>query len=123
MVDNEMHWARDDADEEEIIVNLRANAKPDVSRFKGFIEMDARDLAITTLDPRHRRLLSVNIDSNLEADKTFAELLGKEPSCATGSSWTPRPGRWSRSWMCQSSLLKLLSWLSNADTKGRSPRQ
>ncbi len=80
MVGKEMHWARDDAHKEEIIANLRANAKPEVSRFKGLGEMDARDLAITTLDPRYRRLLRVNIDSNLEADKTFVELLGKDPS-------------------------------------------
>ena len=42
--------------------------------------MDSKDLAITTLDPRHRRLQRVNIDSNLEADKTFVELLGKDPA-------------------------------------------
>lgn len=36
-------------------------------------------LSETTLDPKKRTLLRVAIDSNLEADKTFAELLGKEP--------------------------------------------
>ena len=28
-----------------------------------------------------RTLLRVTIDSNLEADKTFVELLGKDPAC------------------------------------------
>jgi DNA gyrase subunit B len=73
-------WARDDAHKEEIIESLRANAKPEVGRFKGLGEMDAKDLAVTTLDPKTRRLFRVNIDSNLEADKTFVELLGKDPA-------------------------------------------
>ncbi len=42
--------------------------------------MDAKVLAQTTLDARNRTLLKVNIDSNLEADSTFVELLGKDPA-------------------------------------------
>jgi DNA gyrase/topoisomerase IV subunit B len=77
-VGKETHWARDDAHKEEILSGLRANAKPEISRFKGLGEMDAKVLAETTLDPRYRTLLRVNIESNLEADQTFVELLGKE---------------------------------------------
>lgn len=77
-VGKETHWARDDAHKEEILASLRSNAKPDISRFKGLGEMDAKVLAETTLDPRYRILLQVNIESNLEADQTFVELLGKE---------------------------------------------
>jgi DNA gyrase/topoisomerase IV subunit B len=62
------------------MAGLRANAKVDVSRFKGLGEMDADVLKSTTLDPRTRTLLKVNIDSNLDADRTFVELLGKDPS-------------------------------------------
>ena len=79
-VGKETYWARDDAHKEEILTNLRANAKPEVSRFKGLGEMDPKVLAETTLDPRHRTLLQVQIDSNLETDKTFVDLLGKDPS-------------------------------------------
>jgi DNA gyrase subunit B len=79
-VGKETHWARDDAHKEEILASLRANAKPEVSRFKGLGEMDPKVLAETTLDPRHRTLLQVHIDSNLETDKTFVDLLGKDPS-------------------------------------------
>ncbi|MGH8274543.1 MAG: DNA topoisomerase IV subunit B [Gammaproteobacteria bacterium] len=79
-VGKETHWARDDAHKEEILAGLRANAKPEVSRFKGLGEMDGKELAETTLDPRHRTLLQVQIDSNLETDKTFVDLLGKDPS-------------------------------------------
>jgi DNA gyrase subunit B len=80
VVGKETLWARDDAHKEEILAGLRANAKPDVSRFKGLGEMDAKDLAATTLDPRNRTLLKVEIDSNLDTDKTFVDLLGKDPS-------------------------------------------
>lgn len=79
-VGKETYWARDDAHKEEILSNLRANAKPEITRFKGLGEMPPRTLAETTLDPRKRTLLQVSIDSNLEADKTFVELLGKDPA-------------------------------------------
>jgi DNA gyrase/topoisomerase IV subunit B len=79
-VGKETHWARDDAHKEEILASLRANAKPEIMRFKGLGEMDAKVLKETTLDPRFRTLLKVDIDSNLEADKTFVELLGKDPA-------------------------------------------
>jgi DNA gyrase/topoisomerase IV subunit B len=79
-VGKETYWARDDAHKEEILTGLRANAKAEVSRFKGLGEMDPKVLAETTLDPRHRTLLQVQIDSNLETDKTFVDLLGKDPS-------------------------------------------
>jgi DNA gyrase/topoisomerase IV subunit B len=42
--------------------------------------MDAKVLAETTLVPTKRTLLQVHIESTLEADKTFVELLGKEPA-------------------------------------------
>jgi DNA gyrase/topoisomerase IV subunit B len=51
-----------------------------LTRFKGLGEMDAKVLGQTTLDPRRRTLLKVQIDSTLDADKTFSELLGKDPS-------------------------------------------
>ncbi len=79
-VGKETYWARDDAHKEEILAGLRSNAKPEVSRFKGLGEMDPHVLAQTTLDPRNRTLLQVHIDSNLETDKTFVDLLGKDPS-------------------------------------------
>ncbi|HXG09924.1 MAG TPA: DNA topoisomerase IV subunit B [Gemmataceae bacterium] len=79
-VGKETYWARDDAHKEEILASLRANAKPEITRFKGLGEMPPATLAATTLDPRNRTLLRVNIDSNLEADKTFVELLGKDPA-------------------------------------------
>jgi DNA gyrase/topoisomerase IV subunit B len=78
-VGKETHWARDDAHKEEILAGLRAGAKPEITRFKGLGEMPPATLAATTLDPRNRTLLQVQIESNLEADQTFVVLLGKDP--------------------------------------------
>ena len=76
----ETHWARDDKHKAEILARLGTRAKSaEVSRFKGLGEMDPKVLAETTLDPRKRTLLKVQIESNLEADKTFVDLLGKDP--------------------------------------------
>jgi len=78
-IGKETQWARDDAHKEEILAGVRGNLKPEISRFKGLGEMNAKELADTALDARVRTLLQVSIDSNLEADKAFVELLGKEP--------------------------------------------
>jgi DNA gyrase/topoisomerase IV subunit B len=79
-VGKETYWARDDKHKEQILAGLRANARPTVGRFKGLGEMDARDLATTTLDPRNRTLLRVKIEHILETDKAFVDLLGKDAS-------------------------------------------
>jgi DNA gyrase/topoisomerase IV subunit B len=79
-VGKETFWARDDAHKDQILRGLRANAKPEISRFKGLGEMDPKVLADTTLDTRNRTLLKVEIDSLLETDRTFIDLLGKDPA-------------------------------------------
>jgi DNA gyrase/topoisomerase IV subunit B len=79
-VAKETFWARDDAHKEEILAKQRANSKVDITRFKGLGEMPPATLAATTLDPKNRTLLRVSIESNLEADKTFVVLLGKDPA-------------------------------------------
>jgi DNA gyrase/topoisomerase IV subunit B len=79
-VAKETFWARDDAHKEEILAKQRANSKTDITRFKGLGEMPPATLAATTLDPKNRILLRVGIESNLEADKTFVILLGKDPA-------------------------------------------
>jgi DNA gyrase/topoisomerase IV subunit B len=79
-VGKETYWARDDRHKEQVLGSLRANARAEVSRFKGLGEMDAKVLAETTLDPRNRTLLQVKIDALLETDKVFVDLLGKDPS-------------------------------------------
>ena len=77
-VGKETHWAKDDEDKERVLAGLRANAKPEITRFKGLGEMDASVLGRTTLDPRNRVLLKVEVDSVLDAQNAFRELLGKD---------------------------------------------
>lgn len=79
-VGREIHYALTDADKENILAALPANRKYEVSRFKGLGEMPAKYLKETTLDPASRILLRVDIEAQLEADKTFSQLLGKDPA-------------------------------------------
>ncbi len=77
---NQIFYARDDLHKEEILDSLPANRNPDVLRFKGLGEMTPSQLKETTLDPKTRILLRIDIDNQLEADQTFEKLLGKEPA-------------------------------------------
>ena len=79
-VGKERHYARDDADKELIISKIPANRKIDIQRFKGLGEMNSDQLKVTTLDPKTRTLLRVDIESAIEADAIFAQLLGKDAS-------------------------------------------
>ena len=67
-------------EKEEILAALPANRTATVLRFKGLGEMNAAQLRDTTLNPKARVLLRVDIESQLEADETFSQLLGKEAS-------------------------------------------
>ncbi|MEO2016055.1 MAG: DNA topoisomerase IV subunit B [Fuerstiella sp.] len=74
------HYAQTDAEKEEILASLPDNRNPTVLRFKGLGEMNAAQLRDTTLSPQARVLLRIDIESQLEADQTFHQLLGKEAS-------------------------------------------
>jgi DNA gyrase/topoisomerase IV subunit B len=75
-----VYYAKDDAHKEEILAEIGTHRKVEVSRFKGLGEMTAQQLKETTLDPKARTLLRVDIESQLDADKTFQQLLGKDAS-------------------------------------------
>jgi DNA gyrase subunit B/topoisomerase-4 subunit B len=79
-VGTQVHYAQDDAHKEEITSSLAANRKYEVTHFKGLGEMTAQQLKETTLDVKTRTLLQVNIESQVDADRTFQQLLGKDPS-------------------------------------------
>ena len=42
--------------------------------------MNADQLKQTTLDPATRTLVRIDIESQIDADRTFQQLLGKDPS-------------------------------------------
>jgi len=78
-IGKDVHYAQDDAAKEEILSGLAANRKYEVTRFKGLGEMTPEQLRDTTLDPKTRTLLQVSIESQVDADQTFSQLLGKDP--------------------------------------------
>lgn len=70
------YWALTDKDRDDIVKRLPKNAKVDVQRFKGLGEMPAEDLKATTLDPKKRHVLRVQLDDATE--DTIARLMGKD---------------------------------------------
>jgi DNA gyrase/topoisomerase IV subunit B len=79
-VGKSIQYAQTDAEKEEILAAIAPNRNPTVLRFKGLGEMNSAQLRDTTLNPQARVLLRVDIESQLEADETFHQLLGKEAS-------------------------------------------
>jgi DNA gyrase subunit B/topoisomerase-4 subunit B len=54
--------------------------KVDITRFKGLGEMMPKVLWETTLNPRTRRLLRVDVVDQITTDRVINELMGKDPS-------------------------------------------
>jgi DNA gyrase subunit B/topoisomerase-4 subunit B len=76
----ETHWAADDVDKARILAKHKGSAKPEITRFKGLGEMMPKTLWETTLDPKQRRLLRVEITDGLTTDRVMSELMGKDPT-------------------------------------------
>jgi topoisomerase-4 subunit B len=75
-------YARDDKHRDEILKKeFHANAKVEVSRFKGLGEMMAAQLKETTMDPRKRTLLRVVLlaDDQKATEKAVERLMGTKP--------------------------------------------
>ncbi len=73
------HWAADDADKERILRDAKGNAKPEITRFKGLGEMMPKVLWDTTLNPKTRRLVKIDIADALATDRVVSDLMGKDP--------------------------------------------
>ncbi len=79
-IGKETFWALDDAHKELILRQKAGRATPEITRFKGLGEMMPKVLWETTLNPRTRRLLRVDIADQLVTDRVMNELMGKDAS-------------------------------------------
>jgi DNA gyrase subunit B/topoisomerase-4 subunit B len=80
-IGKDTYWALDDGHRDRLL-KLHANGRgsPEITRFKGLGEMMPKVLWETTLNPRTRRLLRVDIADQIVTDRVINELMGKDPS-------------------------------------------
>jgi DNA gyrase/topoisomerase IV subunit B len=80
-VGKDTFWALDDGHKERLLkAHGNGRANPEITRFKGLGEMMPKVLWETTLNPRTRRLLRVDIADHIITDRVINELMGKDPS-------------------------------------------
>jgi DNA gyrase subunit B/topoisomerase-4 subunit B len=81
-IGKETHWALDDAQRDAILKQHGKNGRgtPEITRFKGLGEMMPKVLWETTLNPRTRRLLRVEVADQIVTDRVINELMGKDAS-------------------------------------------
>ena len=80
-IGKETYWALDDAHRNRLLKqhgNGRGN--PEITRFKGLGEMMPKVLWETTLNPKTRRLLRVEVADQIVTDRVINELMGKDAS-------------------------------------------
>jgi DNA gyrase subunit B/topoisomerase-4 subunit B len=80
-VGKETFWALDDAHRDRILKQHgNGRGRAEITRFKGLGEMMPKVLWETTLSPRTRRLLRVEIADQIVTDRVINELMGKDAS-------------------------------------------
>jgi len=74
-------WALDDGHRDRILTQHgNGRGHPEITRFKGLGEMMPKVLWETTLNPKTRRLLRVEIADQIVTDRVINELMGKDAS-------------------------------------------
>jgi DNA gyrase subunit B/topoisomerase-4 subunit B len=80
-IGKETFWALDDAHRDRILKQHgNGRGHPEITRFKGLGEMMPKVLWETTLNPKTRRLLRVEIADQIVTDRVINELMGKDAS-------------------------------------------
>jgi DNA gyrase subunit B/topoisomerase-4 subunit B len=80
-IGKETFWALDDSQRDTILKrHSNGRGKPEITRFKGLGEMMPKVLWETTLNPKTRRLLRVEVSDQIVTDRVINELMGKDAS-------------------------------------------
>ena len=80
-VGKETYWALDDGHRDKLLKQHgNGRGRPEITRFKGLGEMMPKVLWETTLNPKTRRLLRVEIVDQIVTDRVINELMGKDAS-------------------------------------------
>ncbi|CUU36507.1 MAG: DNA topoisomerase (ATP-hydrolyzing) subunit B [Armatimonadetes bacterium] len=72
---DEIYYAQNEEELEEILKKVKKK-NVQVTRFKGLGEMNAEDLADTTMDPEKRVIVQVQLEDAMEAERIFTTLMG-----------------------------------------------
>ncbi|KAF0231086.1 MAG: topoisomerase IV subunit [Beijerinckiaceae bacterium] len=74
-------YARDEAEKERLLATVFKGKKPEIGRFKGLGEMMPAQLKETTMDPKKRLMLRVNViaDDKAGTDDCVERLMGNKP--------------------------------------------
>ncbi|MBI1874531.1 MAG: type IIA DNA topoisomerase subunit B [Acidobacteria bacterium] len=81
-IGKETFWVLDEAQKATVLKQHAKNGRgePEITRFKGLGEMMPKVLWETTLNPKTRRLLRVEVTDQLVTDRIIGELMGKDAS-------------------------------------------
>ena len=82
-IGKDTHWALDEVQKAHVLKMHAKNgnrATPEITRFKGLGEMMPKVLWETTLNPRTRRLLRIEVTDQIMTDRVMNELMGKDAS-------------------------------------------
>ena len=71
-------WLFSDTELDEHVAGLKEGSKHSIQRYKGLGEMNADQLWETTMDPRVRIMLQVEVKDDIDADHVFAQLMGDD---------------------------------------------
>jgi len=74
----EVFYAMDEMEKEKILAKLNAR-KYEVGRFKGLGEMNPETLKATTMNPKTRTMMRVQVLDHKATDDVFERLMGKDP--------------------------------------------